>query len=97
MDRLVGQALAAQARLEALEANRHGQLDQARRVLREQAEAIEVWAGTDPELRSLVRALLREAEDLSAPKSPLELKARFYQSAAVSRGRDEASMGSRKR
>lgn len=57
VDLAVAQRYAAQAREEAAELNRIGELEKARGVLRATARRIEEYAGHDPEMRRLVQDL----------------------------------------
>ncbi len=79
VDRAVAEAYSARARDEATERNRHGDLDGARRVLRQTASRVGDYAGDDAELRALVGELLRESERFSERQfSPVMLKAEQF-------------------
>ena len=88
VDRVVARFYAARARAEAVDRNREGDLEGARKVLRATARRIRSYAGKDRELIDLARELEHDAERysevvLSAP----ELKAAAYLNYAVARSR----------
>jgi Ca-activated chloride channel family protein len=97
VDRVVAQALAAEARIDAVDRNREGKLRQARERLEQAAERIARRAGGDRELSALVRALRHEAGELSEQRTSMDLKQRYYQSQATAKGRDVLTQGSRRR
>ena len=88
VDREVAKLYAARARAEATEANRHGDLHRARRVIEGTARRIGEYAGDDRELRALLVALEGDmsqfAEELM---SPMALKSALYASETVVKGR----------
>jgi Ca-activated chloride channel family protein len=83
VDREVAKIYAARARAEATEANRHGDMDRARRVLQGTVKRIREYAGDDRELNEVWRALQEEASDWSTRMDASLLKAKFF-SAEVS-------------
>ena len=88
VDRVVARFYAARARAEAVDRNREGDLDGARRVLRATVNRIRAYAGADPELLELAHELERDSERysevvLSAP----DLKAAAYLNFAMARSR----------
>jgi Ca-activated chloride channel family protein len=88
VDRVVARFYAARARAEAVDRNREGDLQGARRVLRATADRIRRYAGSDPELLGLARELERDSERYSEVMlSPMELKAAAYANFAVARSR----------
>lgn len=79
VDLAVARLYAARARDEAVERNRAGDREGARRVLRAPARRISQYAGDDPELCALVVQLEAEAEEYGArPLSPSEAKAAMF-------------------
>ena len=88
VDRVVARFYAAQARTEAVNRNRDGDLEGARRVLHRTAERIRSYAGKDRELLDLVRELERDSERYSdTVLSALALKEAAYLNFAVARSR----------
>ena len=74
VDRVVARLYAARARADALDLNRDGDLEGARRVLRATAKRIRSYAGEDRELLDLAKRLEHDSERysetvLSAPTS----------------------------
>ncbi len=79
VDRAVAQAYSARARDEATDHNRTGDLNGARRVLRQTASRIQDYAGDDAELCAMYEELLRESERFSERQfSPVMLKAEQF-------------------
>ena len=79
---------AARARAEATEANRHGELDRARRVLQRTAERIGRYANGDPELEAIRRTLRDDVQRYAErAMSPLQLKLAMYVAESQSKGR----------
>lgn len=88
VDRVVARFYAARARAEAVDRNREGDLEGARRVLRATAQRIRSYAGRDAALVELARELERDAERYSeVVLSASELKADAYLNYAVARSR----------
>jgi secreted protein with Ig-like and vWFA domain len=86
--RAVARFYAAQARTEAVNRNRDGDLEAARKVLRATADRIRSYAGSDRELLDLVRELERESERYSeAVLAAPALKEAAYLNFAVARSR----------
>jgi hypothetical protein len=98
VDREVATLQAARARAEATEYNRMGDYAQAGRVVETAAERISAFAGEDPELRDVARALCREAPRYSvAPMSARELKASVFEQGSVQKGRTREGTARRSR
>ncbi|CAN5882001.1 hypothetical protein BH24GEM1_BH24GEM1_09590 [soil metagenome] len=88
VDRVVARFHAARARSEAVNRNRDGDLEGARRVLRTTAERIRGYAGEDRELLDLVSELERDSERYSETVLPAPyLKEAAYLNFAVARSR----------
>jgi Ca-activated chloride channel family protein len=62
VDRVIARVFVARARREAVRLNRAHDYDAARRVLEATARRIKGYAGHDPELRSIVEALMHEVD-----------------------------------
>ncbi|MDX2194199.1 MAG: VWA domain-containing protein [Gemmatimonadales bacterium] len=90
VDRLVATAYAARARLEAVARNREGDLDGAMHVLRRTAERIEGYAGRDPELLELARALRRESAWLGEEVLPMADRKQLHMAAYAMREHKDA-------
>jgi Ca-activated chloride channel family protein len=88
VDRKVAEIYAARARADATEANRHGDLMLARRVIEQTAEKIREYAGNDDVLNGYWRALLSEtARYDQAVMSPMAMKQSFYLAELSVKGR----------
>jgi Ca-activated chloride channel family protein len=97
VDRAVAAQFAAQARAEATEANREGDLEGARRVLERTASRIESYAGNDRELLGLVQALRDEVRTYAEGRmSPMALKMSFYVAESTAKGRDSQGRARRR-
>jgi hypothetical protein len=97
VDRAVAAQFAAQARAEATEANREGDLERARRVLERTASRIESYAGNDRELLGLVQALRDEVRTYAEGRmSPMALKMSFYVAESTAKGRDSQGRARRR-
>ena len=90
VDRAVARLFAARARQEAVQRNRMGDYPGAQRILDATARRIRVYAGHDPEMRSLIDALTREQVVFAAPMAERSLKETHYASANLLRSRDAA-------
>lgn len=88
VDEAVGTIYAARARNEALERNRRGDFDGARRVLDGTRRRIAAYAGASPTLQGQIRGLREEAADLQAPLSASDMKVRHAASYQALRSRD---------
>jgi Ca-activated chloride channel homolog len=88
VDRAVGQRFAARARQEAVERNRAGDYDGARRVLDATARRIQAYAGADPVLRGVIDDLATERVVFAAPMAEPRLKEAHFASANMLRSRD---------
>jgi len=98
VDREVATLYAARARAEATEANRHGDLDRARRVLERTADRIARYAGTDPLLRQLERDLRAQVPHFAdVPLSRMSLKSALFEAHTAWAGRDPEGKARRQR
>jgi hypothetical protein len=88
VDRVVARLFAARARQEAVGRNRGGDFIHARWALTATAERIRSYAGDDPELHGLARALESDAPTFAAPMSEPSRKQAHYASANSLRSRD---------
>jgi Ca-activated chloride channel family protein len=95
VDRAVATQFAARARAEATEANRHGDFGRARRVLEGTARRIRSYAGRDPNLVEMARALRDEVAVYSDAMSPMALKMSFYVAESALRDRDTSGRAKR--
>jgi Ca-activated chloride channel family protein len=93
--RTVAEHLAAAARMEALQRGGAGHYDEARRILREAADAITALADGNDEALALARALRAEDVELMAGLGPLERKRGFYDAFACLYSRDVAGKARR--
>jgi Ca-activated chloride channel family protein len=97
VDREVAKLYAARARAEATEANRHGDLERARRVIVGTVQRIGSYAGDDRELRDLMYALEIETDQFAAAvMSPMAMKAAFHVAESAAKGRDELGRARRR-
>ena len=87
VDRAVARLFAARARQGAVSHNRLGDFREARRELRHVAERIAGYAGRDPELRSLVKALHDEEDRWAAPMPEMARKVQHAQASYALRSR----------
>jgi Ca-activated chloride channel family protein len=88
VDRKVAALYATRARAEATEANREGDFDRARRVIEGTVRRIRQYAGRDPELTSIWRALSREQGQYDqVVMSPMAMKGAFFLAESAYRGR----------
>ena len=88
VDRAVAQIFAARARLEAVQLNRAGDFDSARRAVRGVARRIASYAADDPALQELSGALLAEEQVFTAPMPELARKSRHFAAHNIQRMRD---------
>ncbi len=86
VDRLVAERYASMAREEAARLNRDGHYRTAARSLEAVARKIARYAGSDPELRSLVHALERDTHRYGSDMDALSRKELHYQSSSLARG-----------
>ncbi len=96
VDRAVARLFAARARQEAVLRNRSGDFLQARSAIASVAERISSYAGRDPELRELVKALQAEQTVFAAPMAEASRKSLHYASANVARSRDASGHAMRR-
>lgn len=83
VDVQVARTYAARARREALDMNRAGDFDRARRLLERVARRIGGYAGQSPELRALAESLRRDAREFAERMDAMSAKAHHYGSHAV--------------
>ncbi len=88
VDRAVARQFAARARQEAVFFNRGGDFIKARWALESTAGRIRDYADGDPELRSLVADLERDAQEFSVRVAEPMLKRAHFASANMARSRD---------
>ena len=88
VDRAVARLFAARARQEAVQRNRVGDYAGARHVLDATAGRIREYAGSDPEMRALVDAMVREEVVFAAPMAEPSRKQMHFASANLLRSRD---------
>lgn len=88
VDRAVARLFAARARQEAVQRNRVGDYAGARHILDATAARIRGYAGSDPELRSLVDAMVQEQVVFAAPMAEPSRKQMYAASANLMRSRD---------
>jgi hypothetical protein len=88
VDRAVARLFAARARQEALQRNRNGDFEGARRILDGTRARIEGYAGDDPAMRSLLGTLAEEEVVYAAPMAELSRKRLHFASANLLRSRD---------
>ena len=96
VDRAVARLFAARARQEAVLRNRSGDFVRARSAIASVAERISSYAGRDPELRDLVKALQAEQTVFAAPMAEASRKSLHYASANVARSRDASGHAMRR-
>ena len=87
VDRAVARIYAARARLEALQLNRAGDYEAARRAVRGVARRIASYSADDAELGTLASALVAEQQVFMGPMPELDRKARHFASANLQRMR----------
>jgi Ca-activated chloride channel family protein len=79
VDRRVAELYAARARADATEANRHGDLAAARRVIERTVQRIRQYAGNDPEINRAWMSLEQERPRYDeAVMSPMMMKQAYY-------------------
>jgi hypothetical protein len=88
VDRAVARLFAARARQEAVQRNRTGDYDGARRILDATAKRIRGYAGHDGVLRELIDELRTEGTTFAAAVAEPRLKEAYYASANMLRSRD---------
>jgi Ca-activated chloride channel family protein len=87
VDRAVARVFAARARQEATAMNRRGDFDAARSALSGVAKRIRSYAGSDPEMRSLVSELQSRSAEVAAPMPEAARKQMYFASYAAARAR----------
>ncbi len=97
VDRAVATQFAARARQEAVQRNRAGDFEGARRVLEATSKRIKRYAGRDDRMRALVRELLEEQDRFAAPMPALMLKENHFASANVARMRSASGQALKRR
>ena len=93
----VADILAQRARATALAANRRGQFEEARRVIRDIVEHLLGLAPGNREILAIVDTLRREELELGHAMEPAMLKARHYASYVAERSRDADGKARRRR
>jgi Ca-activated chloride channel family protein len=88
VDRAVGRLFAARARQEAVQRNRNGDYEGARRILDGTARRIRGYAAHDRVLRELIDELREEQVTYAAPMAEPSLKQAHFASANMLRSRD---------
>jgi hypothetical protein len=78
LDRIVAGLYAANAREQAMVINREGDYERAARLLNRVADRIAGYAGSDRELKELVRKLRSEAEVVARPQTERFRKEQHY-------------------
>ncbi len=97
VDLQVAGIYAARARRDALELNRRGDYDGARRLLERVAKRIEGYAGASLELQGLARALRAEARQFEREMDSMSMKQAHYSSRAAMRSRSLTGKATRGR
>ena len=87
VDRAVAELQAASAREQALDLNRLGKFDEARRLLDALAALIRTHAGDDGELQDIARELATDQQVFGACMSPASMKALHFRSHSAQRMR----------
>ena len=95
VDRAVARLYAARARTEAVEANRAGDFDRSRAILRGVAARILTYGSNDPEMRDVAHALTSEERVYGNPMDAMSLKSAYYGAAMVARARDDVGKARR--
>lgn len=88
VDRAVARLFAARARQEAVQRNRNGDFEGARRILDATAKRIRRYAGQDRVLRELIDELGTEGTTFAAAVAEPRLKEAYFASANMLRSRD---------
>jgi hypothetical protein len=96
VDRAVAELQAALAREQALDLNRRGKFDEARRLLEALCELLLKRAGDDSELQTIARNLATDQETLAACMSPASTKAMHFRSYSVQHMRQPDGKAKRK-
>ena len=87
VDRVVARRYADLALKEAVDLNRRGQWDEARRLLRGVARRVRAYAGRDEVLRGIVAELEREGENWSVARMEMERKVMYSRSSYALKSR----------
>jgi Ca-activated chloride channel family protein len=93
----VAEILAERARVTALAANRRGQFEEARRVIRDIIQHLLGLAPGNRQIIAIVDALRRDELELGQAMDAMELKSRHYASYVAERSRDTAGKARRRR
>jgi Ca-activated chloride channel family protein len=88
VDRFVARLFAERARQEAVHLNREGRFEDAVARLVAVANRVEAYAGSDPELAGVVRALREEGQAFSVPMMEMDRKERYFAASNIARTRD---------
>jgi Ca-activated chloride channel family protein len=92
----VAKQLAERARAEALGANRRGDFDEARRILKTTAEALRALVPGVREMEALAAELEAEQAEFSAQMDPVSLKQRHFASYNVAYSRSDLGKAKRR-
>jgi Ca-activated chloride channel family protein len=87
VDRVVARLFAERAKQEAVRLNREGRFDDAGRVLDGVRKRVAAYAGSDPELRSIVSDLVDERPVYAAAMPEMDRKQAHYKSSLAMRSR----------
>ncbi len=87
VDRAVAQAHATRVRKEALELNRQGRFAEASARLDAVAQRIRTYAASDRVMLDIVARLELDRGTMAAPMAPMAMKAAFWASETMDRGR----------
>ena len=97
VDRAVAALHAARARAEALELNRAGHFDEARKRLARTARRILAYAGGDAELSAIAAELMADAEQYGDMMSAAAMKASHFRSYSMMKMREPDGKARRRR
>jgi Ca-activated chloride channel family protein len=89
--------IAERARTAALQANRHGDYDAARRIMRDLIQHLRALAPDHPAIEVLIARLRDEERELGDAMAPLAMKARHFERYAVAFSRDPEGRSKRRR
>jgi hypothetical protein len=79
--------LAERARVRALAANRRGDFDEARRIVRETIETLRALAPGDPGVGTVIAQLERDEAEFGEAMTAMALKQRHFASSSLSASR----------
>ena len=93
----VASMLAERARAAALAANRRGDFDAARRILREMVDDLRAMAPGDKDVLALIDQLHHDELEFGEMMSPLAMKERHFASYLVAHSREAGGTARRKK